>query len=371
MLSGIHYIMMKVLIGEVGIMGTEVGQLIFTGVSGLTLTEEEFDFLEKEKISGVILFSKNYESPAQLGELVNSIQKARDNYPLFISVDHEGGRVQRFQQGFSKIPSAQTVTQWGSPKICYHITKIIADELKSCGINLNFSPVCDILSEKTGNVIGDRAYGNDPETVSKYISSVIRGFQANGVLSCAKHFPGHGETSKDSHKELPHITRSLEELSSHEFIPFVKAIKSRCEFMMMGHLVVDGLDEEHPATLSKKTYDYLRKELRFSKIVVTDDMQMDAIAARYSTEEAAISAINAGADMLIYRDMELARKAVSALRNAEKTKTLKSDDLKEKYQRINNVKKEYLKSYTPIYIPDISKSLNTKVTQAFFADLDL
>jgi beta-N-acetylhexosaminidase len=350
-------------------VSNELGQLIFTGVSGHTLTEDEFKFLESENIGGVILFSKNYENPAQLGELVNSIQKARQNYPLFIGVDHEGGRVQRFRDGFSLIPSAGEVVEHDSPKICYHITKIIAEELKACGINVNFSPVCDILSDKTSDAIGDRAYGRTPDDVSKYISSVIRGLQANGVLSCAKHFPGHGETSKDSHKDLPYINRSLDQLVEHEFIPFVKAIKSRCEFVMMGHLVVDGLDENLPATLSKKSYEYLRSEMRFSRIVVTDDMQMEALTKHYSYGEAATMAIAAGADMLLYRDMDVAKEALEALKNAEKTKELKHDELKEKYARIDNVKKNNLKDYNPVYIPDISSSVNTKVSQTFFEDL--
>ena len=178
---------------------SDLGQLIITGISGTELTEEEKKFIENENIGGIILFSKNYETPDQLARLVNSIQVLRQEYPLFISVDNEGGRVLRFQDHFSQIPAAFNLAKLNSPKIIFQMAKIQADEYLACGVNLNFAPVCDIWNNPNNEVIGDRAYGVNAEDVSKYVSAAIRGFQKHGIMACAKHFPGHGNTLEDSH----------------------------------------------------------------------------------------------------------------------------------------------------------------------------
>lgn len=335
------------------------GQLIITGIKGLSLTSEETTFIKEEKIGGVILFSHNYEDPAQLAELVNSIQKLRDEYPLFIAVDHEGGRVIRFKKHFTQFPAMMELAKINSPKLIYEVHEVMAKELAACGINLSFSPCCDVLTNPDNKVIGDRAFGDNAEDVEKHISAAIRGLQTNGIIACAKHFPGHGGTTKDSHFDLPLVKTSLDEIRRVELQPFVKASKSRVEMMMMGHLVVDALDQELPTTLSSKAYDFLRSETKFSKIVITDDMEMKAISDRFSIEEAAVKAIKAGTDILLYRFAEDAMKALSAIREAVKTKGIKKDSLIEKLQRVENCKKEYLSNYQPIYIPKITDAFNS------------
>ncbi len=335
------------------------GQLIISGIKGTALLPEEIQFIQDEKLSGIILFSHNYEDPAQLAELVNSIQKLRDEYPLFISVDQEGGRVVRFKKHFTQIPAMLDVARLDSPKLVFEVHQVMARELAACGINLSFSPCCDILTNPDNKVIGDRAYGEDADTVEKFISAAIRGLQTSGLLSCAKHFPGHGGTTKDSHFDLPLVKTSLAELKKREVLPFIKASKSRVEFMMMGHLMVDALDDKLPTTLSQKAYEFLRNETKFSKIVITDDMEMKAIADRFTIEEAAVMAMSAGADMLLYRYLDDAAKALKAIRDAVKSKTLKKDNLLEKLDRVERCKKEFLSDYKPIYIPKIPESFNT------------
>ncbi len=339
------------------------GQLIITGIKGLALTEEESKFIKEEKIGGIILFSHNFEDPAQLAELVNSIQKLRDEYPLFIAVDHEGGRVIRFKKHFTQFPAMMELARLNSPKLIYEVHEIMAKELAACGVNISFSPCCDVLTNPDNKAIGDRAFGDNAEEVEKHISAAIRGLQTNGIIACAKHFPGHGGTTKDSHFDLPLVKTSLEEIKRVELQPFVKASKSRVEMMMMGHLMVDAIDQEFPTTLSSKAYEFLRSETKFTKIVITDDMEMKAIADRYSIEEAAVKALKAGADVLLYRFAEDAMKALGAIREAVKTKILKKDNLTEKLQRVENCKKEYLSSYQPIYIPKISDSFNTQAAK--------
>ncbi|MES2528187.1 MAG: beta-N-acetylhexosaminidase [Bdellovibrionota bacterium] len=340
------------------------GQFIITGIKGTSLTPQETEFIREEKVGGVILFSENFQDPSQLAELVNSIQKLRDEYPLFISTDQEGGRVMRFKKHFTQFPSMMDLARMDSPKLVFEAHEIMAKELNACGINLSYSPSCDILTNPDNKVIGDRAYGTDALTVEKYISAAIRGLQTNGVMACAKHFPGHGDTSKDSHFDLPIVKTSLAQLREREMIPFVKASKSRVEFMMMAHLMVDAIDDKLPTSLSAKAYDFLRQETKFSKIVVTDDMEMKAISDRYTTEEAALMAINAGADMLMYRSMENAMKAVNVIREHSKKRLMKKEMLVEKQTRIERCKKENFANYQPIYIPKIADVFNSQASKS-------
>ncbi len=331
------------------------GQFVMTGIKGTSLTPDEANFIRDEKVGGIILFSHNFDNPSQLAELVNSIQKLRDEYPLFISTDQEGGRVMRFKTHFTQFPSMLDLARMDSPKHVFEVHQVMAKELAACGVNLSYSPTCDILTNPENKVIGDRAYGRDAETVEKYISAAIRGLQTNGVLACAKHFPGHGDTSQDSHLELPLVKTSVERLRNRELVPFIKASKSRVEFMMMAHLLVDAIDEKLPTTLSPKAYDFLRQEAKFSKIVVTDDMDMKALADRYTTEEAALMALMAGADILLYRTMESAIKAVNVIREHSKKRLIKKEKLDEKQSRIERCKKEYFSTYQPSYIPKIAE----------------
>lgn len=335
------------------------GQLIITGIKGTTLDASEVEFIQNEKLGGIILFPHNFEDPAQLAELVNSIQKYRDEYPLFISVDHEGGRVMRFKKHFTQFPSMMELAKFNSPKLVFEVHEVMAKELHACGINLVFSPTCDILTNPDNKVIGDRAYGIDAETVEKFISAAIRGLQTNGVLACAKHFPGHGDTAQDSHYELPLVKTPIDILRSREMIPFIKASKSRVEFMMMGHMQVDALDEKNPTTVSPNAYEFLRTETKFTKIIITDDMEMKAIADKFSTGEAAVMALNAGTDMLMYRHMDEAAKAMSAIREAVKKRVIRKEAIIEKLGRVERCKKEYFSSYQPIYIPKIADSFNS------------
>ncbi len=335
------------------------GQLMISGIRGTTLLPEEMEFIKNEKLGGIILFANNFEDPAQLAELVNSIQKLRDEYPLFISVDQEGGRVIRFKKHFTQIPSMMKIASIDSPKLVFEVHQLLAKELSACGINLSFSPCCDILTNPENKVIGDRAFGTNAEIVEKYISAAIRGLQTSGLLSCAKHFPGHGGTLKDSHFDLPLVKTSLTELKSREIIPFIKASKSRVEFIMMAHLLVDALDDKLPTSLSPKAYEFLRQETKFTKIIITDDMQMKAISDKYTIEQAALMALSAGADMLLYRNMDDAGKALVALREAIKKKIIRREEILEKVMRIEKCKKENLATYQPIYIPKIADSFNT------------
>lgn len=343
------------------------GQLIISGIKGTSLLPEEVEFIKNEKLGGIILFSHNFEDPAQLAELVNGIQKLRDEYPLFIGVDQEGGRVMRFKKHFTQFPSMLDLTRMDSPKLIFEIHQVIAKELATCGINLSFSPCCDVLTNPENKVIGDRAFGTDAVTVEKYISAAIRGLQTSGLLSCAKHFPGHGDTTKDSHFDLPLVKTSLSEMRKREMIPFIKASKSRVEFMMMAHLMVDALDDKLPTSLSPRAYEFLRNETKFSKVVITDDLEMKAIADKFTIEESAVLALNAGTDMLLFRFMDDAARALKAIREATKKRNISKEALTDKLGRVERCKKEFLSNYQPIYIPKISEVFNSPEAKKLMA----
>ena len=347
----------------------QLGQLIFTGLSGLTLTEDEKKFIEKEDIGGVILFSKNYESPAQLAELVNSIQVLRKEYPLFICTDHEGGRVVRFKTHFTQFPPMLEIAKLDSPKLVFEVATIMAEELLACGVNLNLAPVCDIWNNEQNKVIWDRAFGTDHETVSKFISSMIRGFETSGILSCAKHFPGHGNTLKDSHYDLPIVKKPLEQIKAEELQPFIKAVKARVDMIMMAHIIVEDIDPELPCSLSPKAHQLLRGDLKYKGLILSDDMQMGAITAHRGTGEAAMMAIKAGSDLIEYRDMPEAMLGLEGLKKAQKEKTIKPLEFQDRLNRVSEAKKNYFKEYKPIYVPDLEKKFNKKGHQQFVEEL--
>jgi len=324
----------------------DLGQLIITGIKGTELSESEKDFLEKEKIGGVILFSKNFSDPNQLKKLIDQINALRVNHPFFICVDHEGGRVIRFKKDFTQFPSMFKVSQLNDPEIFYKIGRIMGAELYSCGINLNFAPCCDLFTNPKNEVIGDRAFGSKPEEATPFIKKFIEGIKKEGVLTCAKHFPGHGDTLEDSHFDLPRIINPLEVLRKREFIPFKGAIASGVDTFMMGHLLVDEIDQKLPCSLSKKAHDILRNELNFQGLIFTDDMQMDAIKKRYSVEEAAELAVSAGENCLVYRDLDFAKEALNSLKTSRMPKIILSDSI----LKIIEFKKKNLNKKVPAEI---------------------
>lgn len=344
-------------------MKNSLGQLIITGIQGTSLRSDEKKFIEEEEIGGAILFSQNYESPAQLAELVNSIQTLKKEHPIFIAVDHEGGRIQRFKDPFSHFPPMLEIAKLNSPKLFFEIHQIMAKELRACGININLAPCSDILTNINNKVIGDRSFGEDPENCSKFVTAAVRGLQTQNVIACAKHFPGHGSTTKDSHFDLPIVKTKKEDLLRNEFLPFSRAIKAKVELIMMGHLVVDAFDSDLPSSLSSITHNYLRNELRYKNLIISDDMQMGAITKHFGLKEAALMAINAGSDIIEYRDFEFAREALEGLKEGREKKKVNDDNIKSKLSRINLCKLKYLKDYNPIYLPSVVDAFRRPSTQ--------
>jgi beta-N-acetylhexosaminidase len=263
--------------------------------------------------------------------------------------------VNRLVKPFTKFPGNDYLGELNSPKIGFDFGMVIGKELKAVGINLNFAPVVDVNTNRESQLMKGRSFSSDPETCGRLGSAVCRGIQKMGVMAVAKHFPGHGDTKEDSHLVLPKVTKTLDELEKIELIPFRRVIRSRVEGIMTAHILNPNLDADYPATLSEKTIDgLLRKGLRYSRLVFADDMEMKAIADHYGPEEAAILAINAGCDILIYKgDAGFPIKVVEAVLKAIEDDKIPMAKFEAALQRIAYAKKSYAESRRPIDVTEV------------------
>lgn len=262
-----------------------------------TVTPEFRSLAREFQIGGVILFARNVEAPEQVAELSADVQLLAQDAPLWFSVDQEGGRVARLKAGFTRWPPMAALGRCGDEALAARFARALARELRAVGITLDYAPVLDILTNPKNTVIGDRALAEDAETAARLGVAIVNGLQAEGVAACGKHFPGHGDTALDSHFDLPLVEHPPDRLRQVEFVPFRAAIAADVAFMITAHVLVPALDEEKPATLSRRVVtDVLREELGFGGVILTDDIEMKAIAARYAIPDAAVQAIAAGCD---------------------------------------------------------------------------
>ena len=281
-----------------------LGQLIMMGISSTSLSRDEKSFVKKIGVGGVILFKRNYENLEQLVELTNKIKGSLKSKTPFIGVDQEGGTVIRFGEPFTQFPGNDFLGRYyektNSVELVKAYAKVTSRELKGAGINLCFAPVLDVLTNPKNKVIGKRAFSDNVEIVSKLGLEVIKEFMNNGVIPCAKHFPGHGDTLLDSHKTLPEVDNDLELIRERELIPFKKAVDANVSMIMTAHVKYSSLDSEYPATLSKRIIDgLLRKELGYENVVISDDFEMKGIEESWEPAAAAILAIGAGVDLIL------------------------------------------------------------------------
>lgn len=333
-------------------MEKEIGQLFFIGLSGTTLTNEERDFIVNNNIGGVTLFGRNVESPEQVYNLcsdLHNLKSEMNNIPLAIGIDMEGGRVHRLKPPFTKWPAARKLGDLDSTSLAFKFALGMGEELRAIGINLNFAPCVDIFTNPKNTVIGDRSFGTNPEIVAKMASAITRGYIKAGVMPCAKHFPGHGNTLVDSHDDLPIEETSMEQLEERELIPFKKAFRARMDFVMTSHILFKNIDPDHPVTLSKKIItDKLRNELRYKNIVITDDLDMGALSKNYSTEEIPVRALQAGCDILLYCNKpEVPPIAINAVKEALANGDISEEQVKNSIQKIVDIKSKKMNIEMP------------------------
>jgi len=330
----------------------KIGQLFFVGIPGPEITPEIEDFLVDLSPGGIILFTRNYESPEQLVRLTNKIQKLSlkhswGNLPCFIGVDQEGGRVIRFKEPFSQFPPQQDWAEIDSAKTSFEIAYVMAKELSSVGVNLNFAPVLDVLHDNTTDILGDRCFSASPEEVALHGSAVTRGLAKGGVIAVGKHFPGHGSVDVDSHIDLPESIKSLEDLRNEDWVPFRRAIKSKVDGIMIAHLLNKNLDEKNMATFSPQVIqNHLRNELRFNKLVFSDDLEMGALVKNTTMKEGALMAVACGVDqILVCKEWQKVLEIRDLLVETFKREILSMDLLEQSLTRIKEVKARSLVPY--------------------------
>jgi beta-N-acetylhexosaminidase len=320
-----------------------IAELVVMGFQGKSLPSETIATIQKEKAQLFILFAHNYESKEQLLALTDELQArtrfSSSSLPSVVSADQEGGRVQRFRSGFTLLPPALRIGEKNSPNLAFDLARIQARELFAAGIQLNYAPVCDINTNPANPVIGDRAYGDTADTVTRMASAIVRGHLSEGVEPCIKHFPGHGDTHLDSHESLPTVHTPLETLKNREWIPFHRAMKAGSNFLMSAHILLPHLDSKNPGTLSPTFLkEHLRGALMYQGVVMSDDMEMGAITKNYGAEEAPILALQAGCDVLCYRSENAALIAIESIRKAIQEKRLDPAILKISIDRVRKVR---------------------------------
>jgi beta-N-acetylhexosaminidase len=277
-----------------------IGQLLIGSLPGATIPVELRSLARDFGLGGIILFARNIEGPEQVAELSHDIQSLAAGTPLWVSVDQEGGRVARLRAPFTEWPPMAVLGRSGDAALASRFATALAAELRAVGITLDYAPVLDIHTNPKNPVIGDRALAEDAAMVGKLGAAIVRGLQENGVAACGKHFPGHGDTSVDSHLALPLVEHPPDRLRRVECVPFREAIAASVAFIMTAHVLVPSIDGEKPATLSRRiVYDLLRDELGFEGVILSDDLEMKAIAATYAVPDAAVQAIAAGCDGLL------------------------------------------------------------------------
>ena len=274
-----------------------------TGVSEVTEAGEMTkEALEKFPAGGIVYFSQNLVDKDQTAAMISNTQ-SYSKTPLFIAVDEEGGSVARCSEklGTTKFDPMYNYKEQGA-QTAHDNAKTIGSDIAELGFNLDFAPVTDVWTNPENTVIGDRAYSDNFDEVSALIPNAVSGFHDGGVLCSLKHFPGHGDTVEDSHSGLAHVNKTAEELENGELLPFKAGIEAGADMVMVGHLVVESIDDK-PATLSSKIVpELLRQKLGYDGVIITDAMNMGAITQNYGYDEIVKGVFDADIDMILYPD---------------------------------------------------------------------
>lgn len=330
-----------------------VGQLFMVGFEGTRFNSDLSYFLKKLHVGGVILFKRNVQDPFQLAELTRAMQEKAlegSDLPLFISIDQEGGPVTRLGPPFTQFESQSTMASSEDPEAMIRsFARTQAQELKCVGINMDLTPVLDINNRGPEGLMAARSYGSDPHLVARLGSLCIRELQQAGIMACAKHFPGLGDTELDSHQDLPIQLKDKKEMERMELIPFREVIKIPTGAVMISHVQYPAYDLKHPASLSNSIITgLLRRELGYEGLVLSDDLEMGAIGNHYELEEALFLAFSAGTDcLLICHDPEKIERGYSYLLKQLKKGAVSEELFMKSLQRVLALKQHYLQSFLP------------------------
>lgn len=319
----------------------QAASLFTVGFHGKAVSDDLRGLLARG-VGGVILFARNVGTPAEVLELNRDIKRTA-NRPLLLAVDQEGGQVARLRAGFTEIPPMRAVGLARSAPLARELGRLIGRELRAVGFDMNYAPVLDIDTNPDNPVIAARSFGRDPELVSELGLALAAGLQEAGIAACGKHFPGHGDTSQDSHLELPMLAHPLERLERVELAPFAAAASAGIASLMTAHVIFAAVDPTYPATMSHAVITgILRRKLGYDGMVVTDDVEMKAIADNYGVAEAVLLGLNAGVDhFLCCHTAALAHEAIDAIVEAVHAGKLSQQALGNAARRFNSVLARY------------------------------
>lgn len=348
----------------------KIGQLVIVGLDGTTVKKQTKEMIEKYHVSGFILYKDNITSAAQTLKLLNQLKTLNESNasPLWLSVDQEGGIVNRMTKEFTKLPPAADVGKANNTSYTNEIGQAIGEQLSAFGFNMDYAPVLDINSNSKNPVIGNRSYGEDVDTVITHGIETMKAIQSKHVAAVVKHFPGHGDTSVDSHLDLPVVNKNLEELKAFELLPFVEAIHQDVDAIMIAHLLIPKIDNKYPASLSKPLItNLLREDLGYEGVVITDDMTMGGITDHYKVGEAAVTSKLAGTDIiLIGHDYDKQVSAINALKKAALDGVISKDMLDTSVYRVLQLKKKYEIEDQTLTSIDV-KAVNSQIKAALDA----
>jgi beta-N-acetylhexosaminidase len=328
----------------------DIGQLLIGSFKGTSVPVEWRALARDFDLGGAILFGRNIEAPEQVAELAVDIEALGRAMPTWVSIDQEGGRVARLKEPFTRWPPMATLGRAGSEKLAERFARALARELRAVGITLDYAPVLDIHTNPKNPVIGDRALAERADEVVRLATVIVRTLQAEGIAACGKHFPGHGDTSQDSHFELPLVEHPPDRLRAVEFEPFRAAIRERVAFIMTAHVHVPSLDEHRISTFSPAVVQaLLREELGFEGVILSDDLEMKAVSARIEVPSAAIHAIRAGCDgvLICSGDVDLQAATLEALVKAVESGEIGATRLDNAFKRLRAAKERFLASERP------------------------
>jgi beta-N-acetylhexosaminidase len=330
----------------------DVGQFLIGSLPGATVPVELRSLAREFDLGGVILFGRNIEAPEQVAELSADCEGLGRTMPAWVSIDQEGGRVARLKEPFTRWPPMATLGRAGtqSEALAERFAKALAEELLAVGITLDYAPVLDIHTNPKNPVIGDRALAERAEDVARLGRVIIRALQDAGLAACGKHFPGHGDTSTDSHVELPLVEHPPDRLRAIEFEPFRAAVAEQVAFIMTAHVLVPSLDEKRPATLSANVVQkLLREELKFDGVILSDDLEMKAVSAQYAVPDAAVDAIRAGCDAVLVcqGDVDLQARTLEALVKAVESGLIPARRADDAFMRLKRTKQRFLTADRP------------------------
>jgi beta-N-acetylhexosaminidase len=324
----------------------KIGQMVIVGVDGTAVSEQTRDLIERYHVGGVILYKNNILNKAQTTDLLNELKQIntkQNKLPLWLSVDQEGGRVSRMPDEYSKLPTNRVIGKINNAEFSYKLGNILGKELRSVGFNMDFAGVLDINSNPNNPVIGDRSFGANAKVVSSLGVQTMLGIQAQKVAAVVKHFPGHGDTSVDSHLDLPIVQTDLKQLRTFEWLPFQAAIEHNVDAIMVAHILLPKIDPDHPASFSKTIItNYLRKELKYNGVVMTDDMTMGGIVNHYNLKDAAVQSIIAGSDVImVAHEYDKAKEVLTNLKSNVETGALSEQRIDQSVYRIMQLKQKY------------------------------